>query len=171
MPTDTTLPESCLTRDITAYSEWSYDSDVPSDRDFFDPDLHLSDIESFLSVIHHKGIVIGKIAPEAASATNEKVNAEALEREFLEQAERWDRETTFLSSTPKKVLHESYQRIMAMGPDVVPFLLRDLQRTGRSWFWALRHLTRTNPVPIEDQGNIDKMIDDWVTWGKREGLL
>lgn len=171
MPTDTTFPESCLTRDITAYSEWSYDSDVPSDRDFVDPDLHLSDIESFLSVIHHKGIVIGKIVPQAASVTNERTNAEVLEPRFLEYAEKWDKETLFISSTPKKVLHESYQNIMAMGPDVVPYLLRDLQRTGRSWFWALRHLTRTDPVPPEDQGNLDKMIAAWVAWGKREGRI
>jgi hypothetical protein len=104
---------------------------------------------------------------------NEAVATEAhsLEQKFLELADQWDRETSFLSSTPKKVLNESYQTIMAMGPDIVPYLLRDLQRTRRAWFWALRHLTRANPVPQEDQGNLDKMIAAWVAWGKNERLL
>jgi hypothetical protein len=90
---------------------------------------------------------------------------------FEEEAERWSRETEFLSSTPKLVLHDSYQRIMAMGPEVVPFLLQDLQKNRRSWFWALRHLTQANPVPVKDQGNLDKMIAAWVAWGKQEGRI
>lgn len=92
----------------------------------------------------------------------------SLEERFREQADKWDRETAYLSSTPKMILHDSYQKIMAMGPDVVPFLLRDLQQYRRSWFWALRHLTNANPVPPEDQGNLDKMIAAWVAWGRRE---
>lgn len=94
-----------------------------------------------------------------------------IEQRFREEAEKWDRETSFISSTPKKVLHESYQKIMAMGPDVVPFILRDLQQTHRSWFWALRHLTQANPVSPEDQGNIAKMVAAWVAWGKREARI
>lgn len=94
-----------------------------------------------------------------------------LEERFREEADTWDRETVYLSSTLKIILHPSYQRIMAMGPGVVPFLLRDLQKNRRSWFWALRHLTHADPVPSEDQGNLDKMIAAWVAWGKREGRI
>lgn len=94
-----------------------------------------------------------------------------LEQRFREEAEKWDRETAYLSSTPKMVLHDSYQKIMAMGPDVVPLLLRDLRENRRSWFWALRHLTQANPVLPEDQGNLDKMIAAWVAWGAREGRI
>ncbi|MGP8174149.1 MAG: hypothetical protein ACLP7O_06325 [Terracidiphilus sp.] len=97
--------------------------------------------------------------------------AKDIEAEFNELAEKWDLETSYLSSTPKRVLHDSYQSIMAMGPDVVPFLLRDLRDNRRSWFWALRHITQANPVPSEDQGNLDKMVDAWVAWGKREGRI
>jgi len=94
-----------------------------------------------------------------------------LEERFREEAEIWDRETVHQSSTLKMVLHPSYQKIMAMGPDVVPLLLHDLQENRRSWFWALRHLTDANPVPSEDQGNLDKMIASWIAWGKREGRI
>ena len=97
--------------------------------------------------------------------------ANDLNAEFNELANEWDRETSYLSSTPMIVMHESYQKIMAMGPDVVPLLLQDLKEKRRSWFWALRHLTHANPVVPEDQGNLDKMIAAWLEWGKREGRL
>jgi hypothetical protein len=106
-------------------------------------------------------VVVSRIAAAPTKAQD-------IEAEFLQLAETWDRETAHLSSTPKMVLHDSYQRIMAMGPDVVPLLLRDLRDNRRSWFWALRHLTQANPVCLEDQGNLDKMIADWLAWGKRE---
>ena len=72
----------------------------------------------------------------------------SLEQRFQEQADIWERETALLSATPMRVLHDSYQCIIAMGPEVVPLLLRDLQKTRRHWFWALRHLTRADPVPV-----------------------
>lgn len=113
---------------------------------------------------------------ESAIAVEEPTGVTAadaltIEQRFLREAEKWDRETAYLSSTPKMILHDSYQKIMAMGPDVIPYLLRDLQRNRRSWFWALRHLTNVNPVRPEDQGNLDKMIATWMAWGKREGLI
>jgi hypothetical protein len=107
----------------------------------------------------------------SALATSQARTEQSLKQKFLEHATKWDRETAYLSSTPKMVLHDSYQKIMAMGPDIVPVLLRDLQENRRSWFWALRHLTHANPVPPEDQGNLDKMIAAWVAWGKREGQI
>jgi hypothetical protein len=94
-----------------------------------------------------------------------------LDRRFREQADKWQSETAFLSSTPMRVMHDSYQTIMAMGPDVIPILLLDLQKTHRHWFWALRHLTNVDPVLERDKGNIDKMIDSWITWGRKEGKI
>ena len=91
-----------------------------------------------------------------------------LEQTFNTEADKWDRETAILSSMPAMVLHESYQRIIAMGPEVVPYLLRDLERSRRSWFWALTHLTKADPVAPEDRGNLDKMVSAWIAWGKRE---
>jgi hypothetical protein len=107
----------------------------------------------------------------SAPTVSVKQTENTLKQRFLEQAQKWDRETAYLSSTPKMVLHDSYQTIMAMGPDVVPFLLEDLRDNRRSWFWALRHLTHANPVTLEDQGNLDKMIAAWVAWGIREGKI
>jgi hypothetical protein len=96
---------------------------------------------------------------------------QSIAEKFKEQADKWESETAFLSATPMRVLHASYQSIMAMGPEVVPLLLRDLQETRRHWFWALRHLTNADPVTEKDKGNVDKMIATWVEWGRREGKI
>jgi hypothetical protein len=121
------------------------------------------------ALVHHcapSRLLNKGVGREAAVA-----DALTLEQRFRKEAEKWDRETAFLSSTPTMVLHDSYQKIMAMGPDIVPIMLRDLRQTRRSWFWALRHLTNENPVPAEDQGNLDKMISAWIAWGVRKGRI
>jgi len=40
------------------------------------------------------------------------------------------------SSTMKMVMLPAYQRIIGMGPDVVPLLLRELDADPDLWFWA-----------------------------------
>jgi hypothetical protein len=94
-----------------------------------------------------------------------------LGKRFRVEAQKWEQDTMHLSSTARRVLHPSYQAIMGMGPDVVPILLRDMQQTGRQWFWALRHITGENPVDPSDLGKVDKMISAWIKWGKKEGKL
>jgi hypothetical protein len=102
----------------------------------------------------------------------EQVIAErTLEERFREHADRWERDTAFISATPMRVMHESYQSIMSMGPDVVPLLLSDLQKTRRHWFWALRHLTGVDPIAEKDRGNVDRMIAAWTAWGKAKGKI
>ena len=86
-------------------------------------------------------------------------------------ADKWEQETKHLSSTSKRVMHPSYQSIIGMGPDVVPLLLRDLERTHRMWFWALTAITGENPVNPGDAGDVRKMVRAWLEWGKRTGRI
>jgi hypothetical protein len=148
-------------------AHWSADKDRQRLLDFLCSAATLAEEEDDVATVFVADECDVSVTVEAPVKQAEKT----LEQRFLEQADIWDRETAYLSSTPKMVLHDSYQTIMAMGPDVVPYLLRDLQISRRSWFWALRHLTHANPVPLEDQGNLDKMIAAWVAWGKREGRI
>jgi hypothetical protein len=104
-------------------------------------------------------------------AASPSVAEQSLEERFREYADKWESQTAFLSATPMRILNDSYQSIMAMGPEVVPILLRDLQKTQRHWFWALRHLTSADPVPEKDRGTVDRMIAAWIAWGKAEGKI
>ena len=94
-----------------------------------------------------------------------------LERTFRELADTWREETRFLSSVPDRVMNPAYQRIIGLGPAVVPLLLRDLERQPTHWFWALKAITGEDPVAREDSGAIKKMAEAWLEWGRQRGYL
>jgi len=71
----------------------------------------------------------------------------------------------------KLASHHAYQRIIGMGDQAIPLLLRELQREVDLWFWALEAITGEDPVRAEHRGNIDEMARDWIIWGKERGYL
>jgi hypothetical protein len=95
----------------------------------------------------------------------------ALEFEFARLAMEWKTDTEFESSITRIAMHPSYQRIVGMGPVVLPLILRDLEQTHDAWFWALRAITGEDPISPEDRGVIHLMALAWVKWGVRENLL
>lgn len=91
--------------------------------------------------------------------------------EFRALAEKWKRETRYRSFTNQIALHPAYQRIIGMGFDGLPLILRELQNGPHHWFWALRSITGDDPVAEEDRGNMQAMTDAWLTWGRERGLV
>lgn len=89
--------------------------------------------------------------------------------EFQALAEQWHRETLHASSITKKVLHPSYQRIMAMGKPALPWILDDLHKTRSHWLWALHFITGKDPA--EPSVNFNQAVDAWLQWGLDNGLL
>jgi hypothetical protein len=94
-----------------------------------------------------------------------------LGREFHEHATKWTQETAHLSSATQMILHPSYQRIIGMGPQVLPLIFQDLEKENRDWFWALTSITGTDPVPPSDAGNVPQMKMAWLQWGKARGYV
>jgi len=93
----------------------------------------------------------------------------ALREEFLACSQQWKRETMTTSSLTNVATHPSYQRIIGLGPEVLPLVFADLRETGAPWFWALRALTGANPVPAEHRGNMKLMTQDWLGWAREHG--
>ncbi len=90
----------------------------------------------------------------------------------LEQlAERWIAEARFVSSLSDMVAHPAYQRIIGMGRDALPFLLRQLETGPQHWFPALEAITGINPVRAEDNGRVQRMAQAWVAWGREQGHI
>src|SRR5262245_45694819 len=89
-----------------------------------------------------------------------------LERRFHDLVAEWQAEVAPLSSTTARVQHPAYRAIIALGPAVVPLLLRELEQRPNHWFAALKSLTGADPVPPSDRGRIDAMTEAWITWGK-----
>lgn len=90
---------------------------------------------------------------------------------FKKLTAEWKRETEIVGNLSKIVMHPSYQRILAMGPDVVPLILEDLAKAPAHWFWALHNLVPQGEDPAEGLTTISKARHAWLEWGKREGLI
>jgi hypothetical protein len=92
-----------------------------------------------------------------------------IEKKFLRLRDEWKSARGHHSDTESLVLHPAYQKIIGMGPDVVPLLLRELATSPDRWFWALRVITEEDPVPVADRGNSKAMTRAWLEWGKERG--
>jgi hypothetical protein len=94
-----------------------------------------------------------------------------IERRFRQLVAEWQRDVAALSSTTARVQHPSYRAIIALGPPVVPLLLRELEQRPNHWFAALRSLTGADPVSPSDRRRLGPMTDACVKWGKEHGYL
>lgn len=94
-----------------------------------------------------------------------------LEALFAKLTAEWRHDTRYLSSTSAMATHPAYQRIIGLGPQVIPLILSDLQREPGQWFWALSALTGENPVDPADQGRVSTMTAAWLKWGRDNGWI
>src|SRR5262245_61719181 len=93
----------------------------------------------------------------------------SIEEQFQRLADGWRAETAYVSSSSDLVAHPAFQEIVGMGPAVIPFLLRELEKGTGHWHRALRRITGTDPVPQAERGNIGKITEAWLRWGKEHG--
>lgn len=92
-----------------------------------------------------------------------------LEQTFRKLADEWRSQTSFISSVIDIVTNASYQRIIGLGPSVIPLILRELSKQPDHWFWALRAITGNEPIPEEDRGDNQLMTQAWLEWGAAHG--
>lgn len=93
-----------------------------------------------------------------------------LAAEFARLAERWAAETEFQSNPYKRILHRDYQRIIGLGPGVLPLLLRRLRDEPDHWFHALTAVTGHDPIRPEHAGKLPLMTQDWLDWAREHGI-
>jgi hypothetical protein len=96
---------------------------------------------------------------------------ETVEQRFRRLEQAWKARTAFLSSDADIVNDSAFQEIIRLGDAVVPLMLRDLQERPRLWVWALPEITGTDPVAAADRGNIARMTEAWLAWGRNQGYL
>jgi hypothetical protein len=92
-----------------------------------------------------------------------------LEALFQSLVRQWKEERGPSSSTTELAMCPSYQRIIGLGPVVVPLLLRELEHAPDHWFWALKAITGVDPVPVESRGKVREMARLWIEWGRQQG--
>ncbi len=94
-----------------------------------------------------------------------------LEIKFLMLTQKWYEETRLFSFAKDRENSESYQAILAMGKDILPFILKEIQKNGNLWFSALRVISGENPMLPEHKGNVEKIKQDWLQWGQKKGII
>ena len=98
-----------------------------------------------------------------------KYEPDDIERIFNQLVQSVLSETQAESSTNRIALHPAYQQIIGLGQPAVPLLLREVEKRSGRWFWALKSITREDPVPAAARGRTKKMIDAWLAWGREKG--
>lgn len=99
----------------------------------------------------------------------EELRISEIEATFTALVKQWREETFGISSTNQMSMHPAYQQIIGMGKPVIPLLLRELEKKSGHWFWALKSISREDPVPPEYRGKIKEMTKAWLEWGKERG--
>ena len=94
----------------------------------------------------------------------ESVSESTVKSRFMELAKQWADETGGYSVTTRRYAHPTYQAILALKGDVVPFILEELRHRPDWWFEALRALTRANPV--RPQSSFEEAVTAWLEWGE-----
>jgi hypothetical protein len=109
-------------------------------------------------------------APECA-AMAVVADERTVQQRFASLADQWSNNTRHISSASDLINDRSYQQIIDLGWDAVPYLLRDLQQNKRFWFPALAAITGVRPFDRGDTNNPRRMTEAWIRWGKWKGLI
>src|SRR5882724_9547097 len=91
---------------------------------------------------------------------------EDIEQRFRRLKAQWRADTQVLSVSGKIMDHPAMRAIIAMGQEVVPIILRDLQDDPSLLVWALPKITGENLAPPRVEGgflkwNVDAQIEAW----------
>jgi hypothetical protein len=96
-------------------------------------------------------------------------------REFEEQfrvlAEEWRKETGASSSMTEKLEHPAYKKIIGLGRDAIPLILKELRDRPAYWFEALKALTKLSPVPADGRADPRRVREAWLKWGRENKHL
>jgi hypothetical protein len=99
-----------------------------------------------------------------------------LRDQFDALAAEWKDQSKFLSSSHRMAMLRPYQRIIGMGPAVVPLILEDLRGEPNHWFWALEAITGECPLAPDTVGgftaiDVRKTTEAWLEWGRQRGMV
>jgi hypothetical protein len=111
------------------------------------------------------------LVEEGLICSEESFGAIDLEQEFERLANDWRERTINLSSMAKMTHLPAYRKIIELGPRVVPLLLRKLKENQGMWFLALAEVSGQSPVRSEHAGNVKKIREAWLDWGREKGYL
>jgi hypothetical protein len=94
-----------------------------------------------------------------------------VEATLLSNFAEWMDGVAIISDATQIESHPAYKRIVSMGEDAVPVILRSLEKEPSLLAWALFDITGVNPVQPADYGKIDKITKAWLKWGRENKYI
>ena len=91
--------------------------------------------------------------------------------EFNRLASEWKSGRRRGADVAQMIEHPAYRSIVGMGEQAIPLMLEELEHELDHWFPALREIAGASPIPEESKGNLAKMREAWLQWGRDEGYL
>lgn len=89
---------------------------------------------------------------------------------FDQHYARWKKQTRLLSSRLEIAMHPDYQKIIGMGPQVLPLIFQSFVEAYDHWHWALSAITDEDPVG-EAVGNTRVERERWLAFARSRGYL
>ncbi len=101
---------------------------------------------------------------------------ESVAERFRRLEALWSAETQILSDPGRIMGHPAMRAIIALGGEVVPIILRELQAKPSFLAWALPEITGEKQAPPKIEGGFCKWdvvaeTEAWLQWGRRKGLV
>ena len=91
------------------------------------------------------------------------------QREFQRLSDEWKSSRGPATTVTAMVRHPAYQAIVQLGEPAIPLLMRELEQQPDHWFAALRAITGANPVHEDELGDVTRMAESWIEWGRANG--
>lgn len=123
-------------------------------------DQHAPNLKSVLSATFRR--------LEGGPSASQRRDEDA-QRQFDALCEKWLRNIRATSSLSRMVEDPAYREIIAMGERAIAPILRDLSDSPKPWGLALHEITQARPVPLEHDGNMKEMAQDWLSWARDQG--
>lgn len=82
---------------------------------------------------------------------------------------QWLENTITSSSYTEIISDEAYQKIIAFGWAIVPYIFESIRKEPGHWFAALQAITDANPIDESESGDIEKMTTSWLKWADKHG--
>lgn len=107
----------------------------------------------------------------AQSSPRDARNQSIIGKEFKRLAREFDQKISVSDPARAIVSVEEYLTIVGLGPEVVPFLIKDLAQSGRPWSIALKAITRERVGDNIPQDKPLALAAAWVRWGREQGHI
>ena len=143
---------------------------IANDWQYASQPLTPAALSNFLVVVRAtKGSTGTAIISSANLRKATPIFREAVLSKFEQLVAEWKANRNQTNSGTEMFTHPAYQKIIGMGSEVVPLILKEMEANLDHWFWALKAISGKDPVPPAHRGRLKLMAEDWLRWAKKQG--